>query len=92
MEVTTRGMNLVSVEMDNFYWKWGVSIRLTPVRYPQSYGQMQASAAKRVNRDNIDGEGRRDMYKAWLALLHYLNTPSMESARHLLNIQTALPG
>ena len=59
---TDGGTNLASVEMLDFYRRWGVRLRVSSAQYPQSNGRAEAAvrSAKRMMRENVRGDGSLD--------------------------------
>ncbi len=74
---TDGGTNLVSEEMQDFFRRWGVRVRVSSAHYPQSNGRAEAAvkSAKRMLRLNIGPTGSLDTDKLSAALLQYHNTP-----------------
>ncbi|XP_068212566.1 uncharacterized protein [Palaemon carinicauda] len=71
------GTNLASEEMVEFFKLWGVSVRLSSARYPQSNGRAEAAVkvGKRIIMANTGSVGSLDIDKSSMAMLQYLNTP-----------------
>ena len=74
---TDGGTNLASEEMETFFKKWGVKVRLSSAHYPQSNGRAEAAvkSAKRLLRENTSKGGTLETDRVALAILQYLNTP-----------------
>ena len=87
---TDGGTNLASEEMEDFFKKWGVRIRLSSAHYPQSNGRAEAAvkSAKRLMRENTSRGGALESDKMALAVLQYLNTPLRDINRSPAQLAT----